>query len=202
MEANTSNVEKNFLNKLNENNSEANTPKIETNSINKIKENNSESKSDGLTKNESKNEYFSLNKKEFKVDEIIENCKEKDGIELLNYMCTVMHEKKRNILESLYKELGKDFLIAILEKALNIENNGGLEKGKSIYAKKKQEKKGNEKILVPNNTSEKKSIGGIFFGLIKKDPQGNIILKKATKLDYKESRQRKKVYKLMDKLNI
>ena len=178
------------------------TKKVESNSLDKLNENNIESKSDALKKEETKNETFSLNKKEFNIDEIIEKCKEKDGIELLNYMCTIMHEKKRNIMESLYKELGKDFLIAILEKTLNIENNGGLEKGKSIYSKKKQEEKAKESNLESNHICEKKSIGGIFFGLIKKDPEGNVVLKKASKLDYKESRQRKKVYKLMDKLNI
>ena len=105
---------------------EISTKKVESNSLDKLNENNIESKSDALKKEETKNETFSLNKKEFNIDEIIEKCKEKDGIELLNYMCTIMHEKKRNIMESLYKELGKDFLIAILEKTLNIENNGGL----------------------------------------------------------------------------
>ena len=47
----------------------------------------------------------------------------KNGIELLNYMCNIMHEKKRNILELLYKELGKEYLIIMFEKTLDIENN-------------------------------------------------------------------------------
>ena len=153
-------------------------------------------------KNENINELSSLKKKIFNVDEIIEKCKEKDGIELLNFMCSVMHEKKRNILEMLYKELGKHYLIITLEKALDIENNGGLEKGKCIYAKKTGDKKSNENNPVINNLNEKKSTGGIFFGLIKKDPNAKSIINKATRLDYKESQKRKKVYKLMDKLNI
>lgn len=153
-------------------------------------------------KNENINELSSLKKKIFNVDEIIEKCKEKDGIELLNFMCSVMHEKKRNILEMLYKELGKHYLIITLEKALDIENNGGLEKGKCIYAKKTEDKKSNENNPVINNLNEKKSTGGIFFGLIKKDPNAKSIINKATRLDYKESQKRKKVYKLMDKLNI
>ena len=114
-----------------------------------------------------------------------------------------MKERKRNILESLYKELGKDYLIANLEKTLNIENNGGLIKGKSIYEKKVNDNKANDdnssKVDINN---EKKTIGGIFFSLIKKDPEAKAILTKAVKLDMKESKQRKKVYKLMDKLNI
>ena len=142
----------------------------------------------------------------FNVEEIINKCKEKDGIELLNYMCSIMKEKKRNILETLYKELGKDYLIFNLEKALNIENSGGLNKGKCMYPKKgeKEEKNDNIKNNNDNNdsTNEKKSTGGIFFSLVKKDPEAKNILNRATRKDFKESKQRKKVYKLMDKLNI
>jgi len=164
--------------------------------------NNEENNMIDLLKNKNINELSSLKKKIFNVDEIIEKCKNKDGIELLNFMCSVMHEKKRNILEMLYKELGKQYLIVTLEKALDIENNGGLEKGKCIYAKKAEDKKLNENNPVINNLNEKKSTGGIFFGLIKKDPNAKSIINKATRLDYKESQKRKKVYKLMDKLNI
>ena len=142
----------------------------------------------------------------FNVEEIINKCKEKDGIELLNYMCSIMKEKKRNILETLYKELGKDYLIFNLEKALNIENSGGLNKGKCMYPKKEEKKEKNDNIKNndDNNdsTNEKKSTGGIFFSLVKKDPEAKNILNRATRKDFKESKQRKKVYKLMDKLNI
>ena len=141
----------------------------------------------------------------FNVGEIINKCKEKDGIELLNYMCSIMKEKKRNILETLYKELGKDYLIFNLEKALNIENNGGLNKGKCMYPKKEEKKEKNDNIKNNNDnndsTNEKKSTGGIFFSLVKKDPEAKNILNRATRKDFKESKQRKKVYKLMDKLN-
>jgi hypothetical protein len=142
----------------------------------------------------------------FNVVEIINKCKEKDGIELLNYMCSIMKEKKRNILETLYKELGKDYLIFNFEKALNIENNGGLNKGKCMYPKKEEKKEKNDNIKNNNDnndsTNEKKSTGGIFFSLVKKDPEAKNILNRATRKDFKESKQRKKVYKLMDKLNI
>ena len=138
----------------------------------------------------------------FKVDEIIEQCKDKNGIELLNFMCSIMHEKKRNMLELLYKELGKDYLIAMFEKTLNIENNGGLVKGKCSYPKKDEVNKINENVSIDKNITEKKSTGGIFFALIKKDPEAKGILNKASKLDWKQSKQRKKVYKLLDKLNI
>ena len=113
-------------------------------------------------------------------------------------MCAIMKEKKRNMLESLYKELGKGYLISVLEKALNIENNGGLNKGKCIYPKKDN----NDECVKNNYNNEKKSTGGIFFSLIKKDPEAKNILIKASKKEWKEAKQRKKVYKLMDNLNI
>ena len=139
----------------------------------------------------------------FNIDEIISKCKEKDGMELINFICGVMKEKKRNILEELYKELGKDYLIFTLEKALNIENNGGLNKEKSKYQKKDEDKKEQSDNNIDNNIiNEKKSTGGIFFTLVKKDPEAKNILNKASRKDWKEAKQRKKVYKLLDNLNI
>ena len=137
----------------------------------------------------------------YNIEEIIMKCKEKDGIELINFICAVMEEKKRNLLESLYKELGKDYLISTLEKALDIENNGGLNKGKSKYEKKedKKEEDDNKNNICVN---EKKSTGGIFFSLIKKDPEAKKILNKVSRKDYKDSKQRKKLYKLINNLNI
>ena len=170
---------------------------------NSISINNSNINGATFNQQEIKLEFSSPQKMLFNVDEIIEKCKEKNGIELLNYMCNIMHEKKRNILEALYKELGKEYLIIMLEKTLDIQNNGGLTKGRSIYPKKDKDKKSNENKPVTNsNIGERKSSGGIFFTLIKKDPQAKGIFMKAEKLDWKESRKRKKVYKLMDKLNI
>lgn len=178
---------------------EDSTQKIESNPINIFNSINSTINKLNISENEIK--YSSLNKKQYNVDEIIEKCKEKNGMELLNYMCTIMHEKKKNMLEILYKELGKSYIIVMLEKTLNIENDGGLSKGKSIYTKKEEEKNV-EHSLDSKPLNEKKSTGGIFFALIKNDPEGKDILNKASKLDWKQSKQRKKVYKLMDKLNL
>ena len=144
------------------------------------------------------NEKFSFN-----IDEIINKCKEKEGIDLINYICVIMKEKKKNILESLYQELGKDYLIFTLEKALNIQNNGGLSKEKCKYEKKDKKMNQEDNKDINNDIqNEKKSTGGIFFSLIKKDPEAKNILNKASKKDWKEAKQRKKVYKLMDNLNI
>ena len=177
---------------------ESHSQKNESNPINIF--NTINTTSNVINDTENRITYLSLKKKQFNVDEIIEKCKEKNGIKLLNYMCTIMHEKKRNMLEMLYKELGKNYLILMLEKTLNIENDGGLSKGKSINSKKEEEKI--DISLVCKSLNEKKSTGGIFFALIKKDPEGKDILNKASKLDWKQSKQRKKVYKLMDKLNL
>lgn len=186
---------------------ESEMQKMEINPFNIFKANDTDTDvNEALNNKNNNNEYSFLKNGIFNVDEIIEKCQEKNGIELLNFMCFVMREKKRNILELLFKELGKEYLIAMLEKTLNIENSGGLTKGKSMYQKKKDEKdekKTNENNSITiNNINEKKTTGGIFFTLIKKDPEAKDILSKASKKDWKESRQRKKVYKLMDKLNI
>ena len=139
----------------------------------------------------------------YNIDEIINKCTEKEGIDLINYMCVIMKEKKKNILESLYKELGKDYLIFTLEKALNIQNNGGQNKEKCKYPKKEEKKNQEEDKNITNDIkNEKKSTGGIFFTLIKKDPEAKNILNKASRKEWKESKQRKKMYKLMDNLNI
>ena len=192
MESQIKRPEDNILNAININNNNVN------NCFNIDNYQNKETNNDNCINSQ----VSSLKKNIFNVDEIIEKCKEKDGNELLNYMCVIMHEKKKIILESLYKELGKDFLIAMLEKTLEIENNGGLIKGKCIYAKKKEEKKSNENNESVENDNPKKSTGGIFFTLIKNNPEAKVILNRASKKDSKEARQRKKVYKLMDKLNI
>ena len=198
MESQIKRPEDNNLNVLNINNNNANTI---NNSFYIDNYKNKEAYNDNYINSQ----IPSLKRSKFNVDEIIEKCKEKNGNELLNYMCAIMHEKKKFILESLYKELGKDFLIAMLEKTLEIENNGGLIKGKSKYAKKKEEKKSNENnesIESIESDNPKKSTGGIFFTLIKTNPEAKVIMNRAAKIDNKEARQRKKVYKLMDKLNI
>jgi len=156
--------------------------------------------SDSTNKND---QLLTFKKKSYNIEEIIDNCRNKDGIPLLNYICGIMHEKKRNILESIYKDLGKDYIIGIFEQTLTVENNGGLAKKMNLKQKKiSDEQKEKEQINSNNNTNEKKSMGGIFFYLMNRNPEGKKILRKAAKLDYQEARERKKVYKLMNKLNI
>jgi len=195
MESQIKGPEDNIINATNINNNNGNNI---NNSFNVDNCQNNETNNDNCINSQNS----SLKKHKFNVDEIIEKCKNKNDNELLNYMCAIMHEKKKFILESLYKELGKDFLISILEKTLEIENNGGLIKGKSKYAKKKEEKKSNENNESIKNVNQRKTTGGIFFTLIKTNPEAKVIINRASKQDSKEAKQRKKVCKLMDKLNI
>ena len=64
---------------------EINIKKAEGNAINIISTANNDNKKEESSKENIKKALF-FDKKSFKVDEIIEKCKEKDGIELLNYM--------------------------------------------------------------------------------------------------------------------
>ena len=79
-----------------------------------------------------------------------------------------------------------------------------MNKEKCKYQKKEDKKEKNNNNDNINNicVNEKKSTGGIFFTLVKKDPEAKAILNKASRKDWKEAKQRKKVYKLMDNLNI
>ena len=64
--------------------------------------------------------------KKFNVDSIIENAKEKDGKDFINFLASVMKEPEKDLISDLYKELGKDFLLGFLEKTLEVENESGM----------------------------------------------------------------------------
>ena len=132
----------------------------------------------------------SINSKKFEVEKIIDNCKIKDNTQFVNYLCEVMHEKQRDIIEALFKQLGKDYLIAKLESTLNIENKGGLRKEEC------NTKKENAPTKIEN-----KSTGGVFFTLIKKDPEGKSVLVKASKINWKKIKQKKRMDNLLQKMD-
>ena len=77
-----------------------------------------------------------------------------------------------------------------------------MNKEKSKYQKKEDNLEKNDNNTNNICVNEKKSTGGIFFTLVKKDPEAKAILNKASRKDWKEAKQRKKVYKLLDNLNI
>ena len=114
--------------------------------------------------------YNQSRQKYFNVDKIIEKCKRLDNYNLVNYICKIMHESKIKFVSMLFMSLGKDYVLNILEKVLNIENNGGL---KQV------------------NNDEKKTTGGVFFTLIKEDPEAKKVLKEAAKTSKKLAKQAK-----------
>ena len=69
-----------------------------------------------------------------------------------------------------FRALGKDYVLNKFEKALEIENNGGMN---------------------INKTNEKKTTGGIFFTLIKEEPEAKKILKDVSKEVKKLSKKHK-----------
>ena len=109
--------------------------------------------------------------RKFNVNEILEKCQKLNNYNLINYMCEIMHETKIKFMKVLLINFGKKYLLHFFEKTLNVENSGGL-----IQAK----------------TEEKKSTGGVFFSLIKEDPEGKKLLKNASKMSKKLSKKNKK----------
>ena len=109
-------------------------------------------------------------KKHFNVEKIIEKCKNLSNFNLINYMAKIMQESKSKYLKVVLMQLGKDYIIKCFERALNIENTGG---------------------LMMKNNKEKKTIGGVFFTIIKQDPEAKKILKTASKMSKKMSKSKK-----------
>ena len=86
----------------------------------------------------------SMNKKiAFNIDEIIAKCKEKDGGELINYICVVMKEKKRK-------------MSLILNKNANILSTQIL---KNTNANSIESKNINFEKLVPSSIKRQRKIG-------------------------------------------
>ena len=154
-----------------EENKDANqTQNIEQKDIN-IKENYSNSDNNNDNSCECPRIYNQYKKKYFNVEKIIEKCKRLDNYNLVNYMCKIMHESKIKFVSMLFMSLGKDYVLNIFEKVLNIENEGGLKQAN-------------------NNTN--KTTGGVFFTLIKEDPEAKKILKAAAKMSKKLAKTKKK----------
>ena len=109
-------------------------------------------------------------KKHFKVEKIIEKCKNLNNFNLINYMCRLMNENKYKYLKVILMQLGKDYIINCFERTLMIENDGG---------------------LMTKNNKEKKTTGGIFFTIVKQDPEAKKILKTASKISKKMSKSKK-----------
>jgi hypothetical protein len=90
------------------------------------------------------------------------------------------------VLESIYHLIGKDILLALTEKTMKLQNEGGM-----------------FKTLNGIVTEEKKTPGGILFTLIK---NAGVIEKADYKLifkkDYKSRNEKRKLMKKIEKLNL
>ena len=133
----------------------------------------------------------------YNIDNIKEECNKREGANLIQFIMLILNEEKDELLIRIYETLGKDFLLNKLYEALQIENNGGVIK--KIPPKKKIEN-GEEVLIIEENENERKSAGGVLFTLFKKDNESKIIYKEISKKENKSKTQRKKAYKLFQKL--
>ena len=138
-----------------------------------------------------------LEKPKYNVVSIINDAKDKEGKDFTNYIAFIMKESQKELIEDLYKELGKDFLLKFFEKALTIENNTGMER--KIPRKKKEleenEKTNNEQTIL------KRTIGGIFFFLIRNNEKQNLFVKTIFKNHAKKTQKVKKLAKKFEKID-
>jgi hypothetical protein len=130
----------------------------------------------------------------FDFDEIISILKSKEGSQLIYEISNILKEKRKDLIEKCLRYLGKDNLIFFIEKTFNIMNSGGIEK------------KNHDNFVGENNFNlqeNKKSLGGVFFYLIKKEselPKNEI--KEIFSIDYKNRRDRKKMMKKIENMII
>ena len=121
--------------------------------------------------------------KKFNVDSIIENAKEKEGKDFINFLASVMKEPEKDLISDLYKELGKDFLLGFLEKTLEVENESGMVR-KSTK---------DDKVV-------KRTTGGIFFFLIRGNEKGNVFVKEIFKKHARNCQKMRKLEKRLGKM--
>ena len=129
----------------------------------------------------------------YNIDNIKIECKKREGLNLIKYICFILNENREDLLIRFYETLGKDFLLRKFYETLEIENKGG------IYKKIPNNKKEDNEIFIIEN-KERKTSGGVLFSLLKQDNESKLIYKKLTKIDFKERNSRKKTYKLLKKL--
>jgi hypothetical protein len=133
----------------------------------------------------------------YNIDNIREECDKREGIILIQFIMQILNEEKDELLIRIYEELGKDFLLNKLYEALQIENNGGAIK-KSLPKKKIEN--GEEIFVIEDNDNERKTPGGVLFTLFKNDQESRLIYKEITRKENKSRAQRKKAYRLFQKL--
>lgn len=120
---------------------------------------------------------------QYKIEEILTKCETKNEMELIYYIVSILNEPRQDLIIELYKELDKQFIVSIFEKTLRIENEGGMIKKCSNYL------------------NEKKSLGGVFFSLMKRNEGSKEIIKRILKINYHQRNERKKIYRKFEKLS-
>jgi hypothetical protein len=143
-----------------------------------------------------KKETNLLGEKKFNVDKLILSIKEKDGHALVNFIGYILSEKRKDVIKKAYAELGKEMLVALVEKTLIIENEGGISKSDQMISP-------TEKGKVNSNNNERKTPGGVLFKLIK-DESGitKEAMKKIFVKNYKDRNERRKLIKKIENLGI
>jgi hypothetical protein len=127
--------------------------------------------------------------KQYNTEKIIEQIKHLEGKNFAREVCSIIQEDRFDIVEKLLLKLGKEMLIAFIEKALTIQNEGGVSKNP---------------ISIRNEIcSKKKTAGGVLFQLIKfngglSKPE----IKQIFTHDYKARRDKKRMLKMIDQMLI
>jgi hypothetical protein len=129
-----------------------------------------------------------LGEEKFHVDQIMEELRIKSDKGIVYEVSKLFREGKREMIEMIFQKLEKGLFLALVEKALKINNEGGVKM--TIF------RKGTETIIT-------KTTGGIFFSLIKKEGGLNSKeLKDIFTADKKMRKERERIIKNMDKLLI
>lgn len=100
-----------------------------------------------------------------------------------------------------FKKLEKDLFLGIVEKTLNIQNNGGMRK--IIQSQKKSKTDTNPCDANIDNETIMKSTGGVFFTLIRTESGiSKQELKRIFKEDHKYQKVQKKTLQLIDQFHL
>lgn len=150
----------------------------------------------------------------YNIEKIINHLSSREGKGLVRDVCNIIGEERRDLLEKTYALIEKEFFIKLVEKALKIQNEGGLIKQKpnkilnnENFSSKELLNENDENELNINdnisNEKNKKSTGGVLFNLIKTESGiSKQNLKEIFKKNYQGRNQRKKIIKKMEKLLI
>jgi len=138
----------------------------------------------------SKSQFVAFNssgEKKYNIDYIINYLSSKENKIFVRELCNIIKEGNVDLIQKCFIVLGKEHLTFLLQKALTIQNEGGIKKSNSNYE--------------DDNTN--KTTGGILLKLIKTDGGLNKQeLKEIFRTDYTLKNQKKKILKNLGKMLI